>query len=201
MNPIILPPPVKLRLKIELVSYPARAEGLGKYDNLKWPIILKLSHLSFSLAHTHFLSLPSPFSLSFSHWFFLTFLSLTLTLSHPFSHFPFHCHSLSNSFSHPLSYFFSFTNSHLHFLSHSFSLSLPHTHFLSITVFLYLTLPHSVLLSLFLSFLFLSFVFRFSLFLTLFCSLSRKRESERDRGSKRERVREFPYFCHLINKN
>ena len=33
MNPIILPPnsefkPVKLRLKIDLVSYPARAEGL-----------------------------------------------------------------------------------------------------------------------------------------------------------------------------
>ncbi len=24
--------PVKLRLKIDLVSYPARAEGLGKYD-------------------------------------------------------------------------------------------------------------------------------------------------------------------------
>ena len=32
MNPIILPP-VKLRLKNDLVSYPARAEGLGKYDN------------------------------------------------------------------------------------------------------------------------------------------------------------------------
>ena len=34
MNPIILPPaefkPVKLRLKIDLVSYPARAERLGK---------------------------------------------------------------------------------------------------------------------------------------------------------------------------
>ena len=26
--------PVELRLKIELVSYPARAEGLGKYDKL-----------------------------------------------------------------------------------------------------------------------------------------------------------------------
>ena len=25
--------PVKLRLKNDLVSYPARAEGLGKYDN------------------------------------------------------------------------------------------------------------------------------------------------------------------------
>ncbi len=24
--------PVKLRLKIDIVSYPARAEGLGKYD-------------------------------------------------------------------------------------------------------------------------------------------------------------------------
>ena len=39
MNPIILPQkensdfkPVKFRLKIDLVSYPARAEGLGKYD-------------------------------------------------------------------------------------------------------------------------------------------------------------------------
>ena len=47
MNPIILPSPlvrqlvyekeysefkpVKLRLKLDLVSYPARAEGLGKY--------------------------------------------------------------------------------------------------------------------------------------------------------------------------
>ena len=27
--------PVKLRLKIDLVSYPARAEGLGKYGNDK----------------------------------------------------------------------------------------------------------------------------------------------------------------------
>ena len=45
MNPIILPlamkkensklKPVKLRLKIDLVSYPARAEGLGKYGCLK----------------------------------------------------------------------------------------------------------------------------------------------------------------------
>ena len=26
--------PVKLHLKIDLVSYPARAEGLGKYDNI-----------------------------------------------------------------------------------------------------------------------------------------------------------------------
>ncbi len=26
--------PVKLRLKIDLVSYPARAEGLGEYDYL-----------------------------------------------------------------------------------------------------------------------------------------------------------------------
>ena len=26
--------PVKLRLKIDLVSYPARAEGLGKYEKL-----------------------------------------------------------------------------------------------------------------------------------------------------------------------
>ena len=37
MNPIILPPamgePVKLRLKINLVSYPARAEGLVNMDN------------------------------------------------------------------------------------------------------------------------------------------------------------------------
>ena len=28
MNPIILPPAVKLRLKIDIVSYPAQAEGL-----------------------------------------------------------------------------------------------------------------------------------------------------------------------------
>ena len=27
--------PVKLRLKIDLVSYPARAEGMGKYDSNK----------------------------------------------------------------------------------------------------------------------------------------------------------------------
>ena len=26
--------PVKLRLKIDLVSYPAQTEGLGKYDNV-----------------------------------------------------------------------------------------------------------------------------------------------------------------------
>ena len=30
--------PVKLRLKIDLVSYPARAEGLGEYDNEHIPL-------------------------------------------------------------------------------------------------------------------------------------------------------------------
>ena len=38
--------PVKLRLKIDLVSYPARVEGLGKYDPLKVPHI---NHFFFSL--------------------------------------------------------------------------------------------------------------------------------------------------------
>ena len=36
--------PVKLRLKIDLVSYPARSEGLGKYDIVNtFPNVLELS--------------------------------------------------------------------------------------------------------------------------------------------------------------
>ena len=64
MNPIILPPivgqtgffslgeatslgegklkPVKLRLKIDLVSYPARAEELGKYDKPEFALENKM---------------------------------------------------------------------------------------------------------------------------------------------------------------
>ena len=41
-NPLIQPllayNPVKLRLKTDLVSYPARSEGLGKYDQLSYGI-------------------------------------------------------------------------------------------------------------------------------------------------------------------
>ena len=34
--------PVKLRLKFDLVSYPARAEGLGKYgEHYDWEISIK----------------------------------------------------------------------------------------------------------------------------------------------------------------
>ena len=34
--------PVKLRLKLGLVLYPARAEGLGKYDNVGKHLVNKL---------------------------------------------------------------------------------------------------------------------------------------------------------------
>ena len=42
--------PVKLRLKIYLVSYPARAEGLGKYDMIK-SITCEVDLLSFGLVN------------------------------------------------------------------------------------------------------------------------------------------------------
>ena len=35
--------PVKLHLKIDLVSYPARVEGLGKYDGELYNILLQTS--------------------------------------------------------------------------------------------------------------------------------------------------------------
>ena len=44
--------PVKLRLKIDLVSYPARAEGLGKYDKVvfSW---LNVLHVYGSIVHSY----------------------------------------------------------------------------------------------------------------------------------------------------
>ena len=41
--------PVKLRLKIDLVSYPARAEGLGKYDMIIYICYLMIYIVDYSL--------------------------------------------------------------------------------------------------------------------------------------------------------